>query len=58
MVAEPDGDGLEHGSELRRSVSAAAQRIEEILLEAERAADEIRRDAIAAGRALPGPAPT
>lgn len=49
MGAEPDGEGLAHGSELRRSVSAAAQRIEEILLEAERAADEIRRDAIAAG---------
>ena len=49
MAAEPGGDDLEHGSELRRSVSAAAQRIGEILLEAERAADEIRRDAIAAG---------
>ena len=45
MSAENYGEGLQHGSELRRSVSAAAERIEEILLEAERAAEEIRRDA-------------
>lgn len=45
MATEAEGKGWQHGSELRRSVSAAAKRIEEILLDAERAAEQIRRDA-------------
>lgn len=47
MSTEAEGRGLQQGSELRRSVSAAAERIEEILVEAEHAADQIRDDAVA-----------
>lgn len=47
MSPEPRGSAWEHGSELRRSVSAAADRIDAIMLEAERAAEGIRREATA-----------
>ncbi len=42
--AEPDSGGP--ASELRRSVAAAAERIEEILATAERVGEEIRREAV------------
>lgn len=47
MSPEPRGAAWQHGTELRQSVSAAADRIDAIMLEAERAAEGIRREAAA-----------
>ena len=51
MTTESGGEGWQHGAELRRSVTAAAKRIEEIILDAELAADQIHRDAEAEAEA-------
>lgn len=47
MRAEPGRAFAREGSELRRSVAAAAMRIDEIIVEAERVAERIRAEAVA-----------